>query len=89
MVALGWYGFHTAALAREAAADRGDEHRQVTANVVCGIGTLITDIVTPPVGDKLKPRQRVMLHRILERLARFEREQLDTLGKSCLPREKP
>lgn len=83
IVAVGVAGFQLAARERADSARRGLEHRQVTANVVCGIHDLIVDLVTPPVGRKLTPTEQAQLDAIKRRLVRFQAEQLSDLNTEC------
>lgn len=76
ILAVGYIGF-------KAGDEQRAEHRQVTANVVCGIGDLITDLVTPPAEQKLTAEQEAYIKRTLERLEAFERDQLEQLDKEC------
>lgn len=80
IVAIGAYGFATSTRDREA-------HRQITANVVCGVAQLIRDLVTPAPGRKLTDAQKAYVESTLRRLGVFEREQLDQLGKECPPKK--
>lgn len=89
IVLIGWYGFASAAAGREDARKRGDEHRQITANVVCGVAQLIRDLVTPPAAQKLTAEQKAYIASTLDRLSKFQREQLEQLDKQCQQKEKP